>query len=99
MNNTSNPSFDDAIKYVNEVKDAFRDEKHIYRAFLRLLEDFKSQRKNMEIVKEEIAEMFKDRKDLILGFNFFLPAGHENILALPSHDEQQGDDKSASKDD
>jgi histone deacetylase complex regulatory component SIN3 len=53
----------------------------------------------MEIVKEEIAEMFKDRKDLILGFNFFLPAGHENILALPSHDEQQGDDKSASKDD
>jgi histone deacetylase complex regulatory component SIN3 len=59
MNNTSNPSFDDAIKYVNEVKDAFRDEKHIYRAFLRLLEDFKSQRKNIEIVKEEIAEMHK----------------------------------------
>jgi histone deacetylase complex regulatory component SIN3 len=41
------------------------------------MEDFQFQRKNIEILKEKITEMSQDRRDLILGFNFFLPTGHE----------------------
>jgi histone deacetylase complex regulatory component SIN3 len=53
INNSDNPLFDEAMKYVNKVKNAFRDEKHIYQAFLGHMEDFKFQRKNIEILKEK----------------------------------------------
>jgi histone deacetylase complex regulatory component SIN3 len=41
------------------------------------MEDFQFQRKNIEILKEKITEMSQDRRDLILGFNLFLPTRHE----------------------
>ena len=68
--------FDEAIKYVNKVKNAFRDEKHIP-SILRTHGEFQIPKKKYRNSQGKIIEIFQDRRDLILGFNFFLPTGHE----------------------
>jgi paired amphipathic helix protein Sin3a len=77
MGSSSNPLYDEAKKYLKEVKYAFRNKKHIYMSFLRLFKDFRCQRIDLENVKVEVARMFRDHGELISGFNYFLPEGHE----------------------
>lgn len=75
----------DALTYLKAVKDIFQDKKDKYDEFLEVMKDFKAQRIDTTGVIGRVKELFKGHRDLILGFNTFLPKGFE--ITLPSEDE------------
>ncbi|BBG94142.1 SIN3-like 4 [Prunus dulcis] len=66
----------DALAYLKAVKDIFQDNRDKYEEFLEVMKDFKAQRIDTA-----------GHRELILGFNTFLPKGYE--ITLPLEDEQQ----------
>ncbi|KAI8528426.1 hypothetical protein RHMOL_Rhmol12G0147900 [Rhododendron molle] len=75
----------DALAYLKAVKDMFQDNRAKYDVFLDVMKDFKAQRIDTAGVIARVKELFKGHRDLILGFNTFLPKGYE--ITLPSEDE------------
>ncbi|XP_042049041.1 paired amphipathic helix protein Sin3-like 5 isoform X2 [Salvia splendens] len=75
----------DAFSYLKYIKEVFQDNKDKYGEFLDVMRDFKSQRIDTSDVILRVKELFKGNRDLILGFNTFLPKGHE--ITLPPEDE------------
>ncbi|KAL8518882.1 hypothetical protein ACS0TY_010010 [Phlomoides rotata] len=71
------------LKHVKEIFDAENDNK--YDVFLKVMKDFKAQRVTTSGVISRVKELFGDNRDLVLGFNTFLPKGHE--ITLPPEDE------------
>ncbi|XP_042451833.1 paired amphipathic helix protein Sin3-like 3 isoform X1 [Zingiber officinale] len=71
----------DALAYLKAVKDIFHDKREKYDEFLEVMKDFKSQRIDTNGVITRVKELFKGHRDLILGFNTFLPKGYE--IKLP----------------
>ncbi|KAK7252329.1 hypothetical protein RIF29_36192 [Crotalaria pallida] len=76
----------DALAYLKAVKDMFQDKKDKYDEFLEVMKDFKAQRLDTTGVIARVKELFKGHRELILGFNTFLPKGYE--ITLPLDDEQ-----------
>ncbi|KAE9613429.1 putative transcription regulator Others family [Lupinus albus] len=76
----------DALAYLKAVKDMFQDKKDQYDEFLEVMKDFKAQRINTTGVIARVKELFKGHRELILGFNTFLPKGYE--ITLPLEEEQ-----------
>ncbi|KAF5443219.1 hypothetical protein F2P56_035794 [Juglans regia] len=76
----------DALAYLKAVKDIFQDKREKYDDFLEVMKDFKAQRIDTTGVIARVKELFKGYRDLILGFNTFLPKGYE--ITLPNEDEQ-----------
>ncbi|KAJ6313356.1 hypothetical protein OIU77_014790 [Salix suchowensis] len=76
----------DALAYLKAVKDIFQDKREKYDEFLEVMKDFKAQRIDTAGVIARVKELFKGHRDLILGFNTFLPKGYE--ITLPLEDEQ-----------
>ncbi|KAL8161565.1 hypothetical protein V2J09_013054 [Rumex salicifolius] len=70
----------DALNYLKAVKDMFHDKKEKYDEFLEVMKDFKAQRIDTAGVIARVKELFKGHRDLILGFNTFLPKGYEIVL-------------------
>ncbi|KAL8506782.1 hypothetical protein ACS0TY_017613 [Phlomoides rotata] len=78
----------DALSYLKLVKENFDAENDIkYDVFLKVMKDFKAQR----------VELFGGNGDLLLGFNTFLPKGHE--ITLPPEDEPLPEKKSVTFED
>ncbi|GJZ69507.1 paired amphipathic helix protein Sin3-like protein 3, partial [Tanacetum coccineum] len=77
----------DALTYLDKVKNVFRDKKEKYDEFLKIMKDFKSQRINTKGVIAKVKELFKEHQELILGFNPFLPKGFE--ITLSREDEKR----------
>ncbi|XP_010255489.1 PREDICTED: paired amphipathic helix protein Sin3-like 4 isoform X2 [Nelumbo nucifera] len=75
----------DALAYLKAVKDIFQDKREKYDEFLEVMKDFKAQRIDTTGVISRVKELFKGHRDLILGFNTFLPKGYE--ITLPLEDE------------
>ncbi|KAL5552983.1 hypothetical protein UlMin_040384 [Ulmus minor] len=75
----------DALQYLKAVKDIFQDKREKYEDFLEVMKDFKAQRIDTTGVIRRVKELFKGHRDLILGFNTFLPKGFE--ITLPLDDE------------
>ncbi|KAK1302225.1 Paired amphipathic helix protein Sin3-like 4 [Acorus calamus] len=75
----------DALAYLKAVKDMFQDQKDKYDEFLEVMKDFKAQRIDTAGVIARVKDLFKGHRDLILGFNTFLPKGYE--ITLPPEDE------------
>ncbi|WJX87923.1 hypothetical protein P8452_70061 [Trifolium repens] len=75
----------DALSYLKAVREMFQDDKEKYDEFLEVMKDFKAQRIDTAGVIERVKELFKGHKDLILGFNTFLPKGY--AITLPSENE------------
>ncbi|KAA8529502.1 hypothetical protein F0562_033699 [Nyssa sinensis] len=75
----------DALTYLKSVKDIFQDNREKYDEFLEVMKDFKAQRIDTAGVIARVKELFKGHRDLILGFNTFLPKGYE--ITLPQEDE------------
>ncbi|XP_051132564.1 paired amphipathic helix protein Sin3-like 3 isoform X2 [Andrographis paniculata] len=67
----------DVLTYVKTVKEVFHDRKDKYDEFINVMKDFKAQRINTAAVMSKVKELFKGHRDLILGFNAFLPKGCE----------------------
>ncbi|XP_062111773.1 paired amphipathic helix protein Sin3-like 4 isoform X2 [Humulus lupulus] len=76
----------DALAYLKAVKDIFQDKRDKYEDFLEVMKDFKAQRIDTAGVIERVKDLFKGHRDLILGFNTFLPKGYE--ITLPLEDDQ-----------
>ncbi|GFY88375.1 SIN3-like 3 [Actinidia rufa] len=72
----------DALAYLKAVKDIFQDNREKYEEFLDVMKDFKAQRVDTAGVITRVKELFKGHRDLILGFNTFLPKGYEITLPL-----------------
>ncbi|GMY26135.1 paired amphipathic helix protein Sin3-like 4 isoform X1 [Fagus crenata] len=85
-NNTQKLTTNDALAYLKAVKDIFQDKRDKYDDFLEVMKDFKAQRIDTTGVIARVKELFKGHRDLILGFNTFLPKGYE--ITLPLEDEQ-----------
>ncbi|XP_019164891.1 PREDICTED: paired amphipathic helix protein Sin3-like 3 isoform X2 [Ipomoea nil] len=77
----------DALAYLKNVKDIFRDKRDKYDEFLEVMKDFKAQRVDTSGVIARVKDLFKGHQNLILGFNTFLPKGYE--ITLQSDDELQ----------
>ncbi|CAI9092801.1 OLC1v1028134C1 [Oldenlandia corymbosa var. corymbosa] len=77
----------DALAYLKAVKDIFQDRKDIYDQFLEVMKDFKAQRTDTTGVIARVKDLFRGHRDLILGFNTFLPKGYE--ITLPPPNESQ----------
>ncbi|XP_010528284.1 PREDICTED: paired amphipathic helix protein Sin3-like 2 isoform X2 [Tarenaya hassleriana] len=67
----------DALGYLKEVKEIFQDQREKYETFLEVMKDFKAQRTDTAGVIGRVKELFKEHKNLIYGFNTFLPKGYE----------------------
>ncbi|XP_022151191.1 paired amphipathic helix protein Sin3-like 4 isoform X1 [Momordica charantia] len=76
----------DALVYLKRVKDIFQDKREKYEDFLEVMKDFKAQRIDTAGVIARVKDLFKGHRDLILGFNTFLPKGYE--ITLPLEDDQ-----------
>ncbi|KAK8943253.1 Paired amphipathic helix protein Sin3-like 4 [Platanthera zijinensis] len=72
----------DALTYLKAVKDIFQDNREKYNEFLEVMKDFKSQRIDTSGVIMRVKELFKEHRDLILGFKTFLPKGYEIKLYM-----------------
>ncbi|VFQ95207.1 unnamed protein product [Cuscuta campestris] len=75
----------DALAYLKAVKEIFRDKREKYDEFLEAMKDFKAQRIDTSGVIARVKDLFRGHRDLILGFNTFLPKGYE--ITLPQEDE------------
>ncbi|KAH9609157.1 hypothetical protein KSS87_002383 [Heliosperma pusillum] len=76
----------DALAYLKAVKEMFSDKKEKYDEFLEVMKDFKAQRIDTTGVIARVKDLFKGHRNLILGFNTFLPKGFE--ITLPPEEEQ-----------
>ncbi|OMO57274.1 Paired amphipathic helix [Corchorus capsularis] len=77
----------DAVAYLTAVKETFHDQREKFDGLLEIMKDFKDQRTDTPGVVERVKELLKGHRDLILGFNNFLPRDFE--IRLPPEDEQQ----------
>lgn len=77
----------DALTYLREVKTRFHDQKDIYDTFLEIMKEFKAARVDTAGVIVRVKELFKGHRELILGFNTFLPKGYE--IEMPLHEEEE----------
>ncbi|CAN6477714.1 unnamed protein product [Victoria cruziana] len=75
----------DALAYLKAVREMFHDKKEKYDEFLEVMKEFKAQRIDTTGVIARVKELFKGHRNLILGFNTFLPKGYE--ITLPMEDD------------
>ncbi|KAI0560457.1 Transcriptional regulatory protein Sin3-like protein [Gracilaria domingensis] len=67
---------EDALAYLEKVKSQFSDQISVYNQFLDIMKEFKAQSIDTKQVIHRVAELFRGHKELILGFNTFLPPGY-----------------------
>lgn len=71
------PKVQDALGYLEKVKNRFVADPDVYNKFLDIMKDFKLQTINTEGVIKRVKTLFKGDDELILGFNQFLPPGYK----------------------
>lgn len=62
--------------YLKRVNTRFQDEPQVYNQFLDIMKDFKGQSIDTSEVIKRVSTLFRGHKELILGFNTFLPPGY-----------------------
>ena len=75
------PKVQDALSYLERVKQKFNDKPNVYIQFLEVMKDFKAQTIDTDGVIKRVKHLFEGNKELILGFNQFLPPGFKMELA------------------
>eukprot|EP00924_Labyrinthula_sp_SR-Ha-C_P004134 snap_masked-scaffold_3-processed-gene-15.34-mRNA-1 protein AED:0.15 eAED:0.19 QI:0/0/0/0.5/1/1/2/0/1523 len=88
-----NLKVEDALKYLEFVKQCFATEPNTYNKFLDIMKKFKSSQIKTEGIIQEVLGLFKGQNKLILGFNDFLPAGYKidvqgNLTIVTSPNDQ-----------
>ncbi|CAH8353991.1 unnamed protein product [Eruca vesicaria subsp. sativa] len=66
-------TIDDAYAYIRTVKDSFQNDREKYDDFLVIMNNFKARRIDRDGCIQEVRRLFKGNRDLISGFNVFLP--------------------------
>ncbi|KAL2523463.1 Paired amphipathic helix protein Sin3-like 2 [Forsythia ovata] len=65
--------FDEAINFVNKIKNRFQDDDRVYKDFLAILNMYRKEHKGIADVYEEVSALFIDHPDLLQQFTRFLP--------------------------
>ncbi|XP_051136877.1 paired amphipathic helix protein Sin3-like 4 [Andrographis paniculata] len=65
--------FDEAINFVSKIKATFQGQDHVYISFLKLLNMYRSGRKSITEVHQEVEVLFRGHHDLLVEFTHFLP--------------------------
>ncbi|ODM93614.1 Paired amphipathic helix protein Sin3a [Orchesella cincta] len=75
MNNSTEVHLkvEDAVTYLEQVKDRYRQRPQTYNDFLEIMKDFKSQTIDTPGVIDRVANLFEGDPEMIMGFNMFLP--------------------------
>nr|CTP81770.1 BMA-SIN-3 [Brugia malayi] len=68
---------EDALCYLDQVKQQFADAPDVYVNFLDVMKDFKSQAIDTPGVIKRVSRLFRGRPNLIIAFNTFLPPGFD----------------------
>ncbi|XP_020097160.1 paired amphipathic helix protein Sin3-like 6 [Ananas comosus] len=68
-------TYQDALAYMRLVEDTFKGTK--YEDFIAILEEYRAKRVSLAEGAKKIQEMFKGEKELLLGFNKFVPKEYE----------------------
>ncbi|KNC52797.1 uncharacterized protein AMSG_12193 [Thecamonas trahens ATCC 50062] len=71
------PKVEDALLYLEQVKIQFREQPEVYDAFLDIMKDFKAHNIDTPGVIQRVRTLFRGHRDLIFGFNTFLPPGYK----------------------
>lgn len=64
---------DDARGFMELVKQEFADRPHIYRQFIVLMREYRSNAIDLPALSFRVASLFRGHQYLIYGFNMFLP--------------------------
>ncbi|AEE30796.1 putative transcription regulator Others family [Arabidopsis thaliana] len=64
---------DDAYAYIRTVKSTFHNDPDKYDDFMAIMKNFKARKIDRNTCIEEVKELLKGHRDLISGFNAFLP--------------------------
>lgn len=67
---------EDALAYLEKVKGQFSGQQLVYCEFLSIMKEFKAQEIDTTQVIRGVSDLFRGHKELILGFNRFLPPGY-----------------------
>jgi paired amphipathic helix protein Sin3a len=81
--------FENALDFLDQVKLQFANQPKVYNQFLDIMKDFKAQCIDTPGVIARVSELFKGHRNLILGFNTFLPPGYK-IEKVPGEDDEMG---------
>merc|ERR1719440_764080 len=68
---------EDALAYLDQVKMKFEKQPQIYNKFLDIMKEFKAQSIDTPGVIDRVLQLFHGHRELILGFNTFLPPGYK----------------------
>lgn len=68
---------EDALAYLEQVKAQFHCVPRVYNDFLDIMKEFKAQTIDTSEVIRRVSSLFEGHRDLILGFNTFLPPGYK----------------------
>ena len=63
----------DAIKYVTKIRNRFSHDQGKYQTFLKILYKYQQHQTHIIVVLDQVYELFKDEKDLLIEFCQFLP--------------------------
>jgi paired amphipathic helix protein Sin3a len=66
-------STQDALTYLRDVKNRFHTNREVYDTFLEIMKEFKAQTIDTQGVISKVKDLFKGHRNLIFGFNTFLP--------------------------
>jgi len=67
---------EDALDFLEKVRQAFSDRPFVYNSFLDVMKEFKEHSIDTQGVIARVKVLFRGRQDLVLGFNQFLPQSH-----------------------
>jgi len=70
------PKFESALDFLDKVKTVFEKQPEVYTQFLDIMKDFKAHNIDTPSVITRVKHLFHGHRDLILGFNAFLPQGY-----------------------
>ncbi|CAL8134278.1 unnamed protein product [Orchesella dallaii] len=84
MNNANNAEVhlrvEDAVTYLEHVKQRYHQRPQTYNDFLDIMKDFKSQSLDTPGVIDRVAHLFQGDPDMIMGFNMFLPPEYRVVV-------------------
>ena len=85
-----NLRFEDAVKYIDEVKVEFEDQPQAYHEFLYIMKAYKAKLIDTRTVTSRVCCLFQGNIKLIAGFNIYLPSRYK--IDIPTRATGDGED-------
>ncbi|KAI3768665.1 hypothetical protein L2E82_19495 [Cichorium intybus] len=87
--------FEEAISFVNKIKNRFQNDDRVYKSFLDILNMYRKEHKGIKEVYHEVASLFEDQRDLLDEFTRFLPDASAHHASLGRHSYNRHDERSS----